>query len=62
MYKRQDITRARQILGWEPKIDRAEGLRRTYAYFKSLTPEELYKSASYRYGTPYEAGSHAVSK
>jgi dTDP-glucose 4,6-dehydratase len=28
-------------LNWEPKIDRAEGLKRTYAYFKSLTEEEL---------------------
>lgn len=29
-----DITKARQILGWEPKIGRAEGLKRTYEYFK----------------------------
>ncbi len=42
--RRPDITRAREVLGWEPKIDRAEGLKRTYAYFKSLTPEELNKS------------------
>lgn len=33
--KRQpDITKARDILGWEPKIDRAEGLRRTLEYFQ----------------------------
>ncbi|MBB6610835.1 SDR family oxidoreductase [Pontibacter sp. Tf4] len=33
--KRQpDITKAREILGWEPKVDRAEGLRRTLEYFK----------------------------
>ncbi|MCS6967277.1 MAG: SDR family oxidoreductase [Cytophagales bacterium] len=32
--RRPDITKARQILGWEPQIDRAEGLRRTYEYFK----------------------------
>jgi dTDP-glucose 4,6-dehydratase len=31
--RRPDITRARQLLGWEPKIDRSEGLRRTLAYF-----------------------------
>ena len=42
--RQPDITRAREVLGWEPKIDRAEGLKRTYAYFKSLTPEELNKS------------------
>ncbi len=33
--KRQpDITKAREILGWEPKVDRAEGLKRTLEYFK----------------------------
>jgi dTDP-glucose 4,6-dehydratase len=41
--RQPDITLARKLLGWEPKIDRAEGLKRTYAYFKSLSPEELYK-------------------
>lgn len=39
--RQPDITKARQLLGWEPKIDRAEGLKRTYAYFKSLSQEEL---------------------
>jgi dTDP-glucose 4,6-dehydratase len=32
--RRPDISRARQVLGWEPKIDRADGLRRTLAYFR----------------------------
>lgn len=33
--KRQpDITKAREILGWEPQVDRAEGLKRTLEYFK----------------------------
>jgi len=41
--RRPDITKAKEILGWEPKIDRAEGLKRTYDYFKSLPKEELYK-------------------
>lgn len=41
--RRPDITLAKKLLGWEPKIDRAEGLKRTYAYFKSLSNEELYK-------------------
>ena len=31
--RRPDITRAREILGWEPKVDLAEGLRRTLASF-----------------------------
>ncbi|MCA6364562.1 MAG: SDR family oxidoreductase [Bacteroidetes bacterium] len=41
--RQPDITRARNLLGWEPKVDRAEGLRRTYAYFKGLSHDELYK-------------------
>ncbi len=43
--RRPDISRAREILGWEPKISRAEGLRITYDYFRSLPPEELSKTA-----------------
>lgn len=42
--RQPDITKARQILGWEPKVDRAEGLKITYEYFKSLTKEELFKT------------------
>ncbi|MCS7046206.1 MAG: GDP-mannose 4,6-dehydratase, partial [Gemmataceae bacterium] len=33
--RRPDISRARQLLGWEPTVDRREGLRRTLAYFRS---------------------------
>ncbi len=40
--RQPDITKAKSILGWEPKISRAEGLKITYSYFKSLTKEELY--------------------
>jgi dTDP-glucose 4,6-dehydratase len=32
--RKPDISRARQLLGWEPRIDRHEGLRRTLAYFQ----------------------------
>ncbi len=39
--RRPDITKAREILGWEPKISRAEGLKITYEYFKSLPKEAL---------------------
>ncbi|GAB5416356.1 MAG: SDR family oxidoreductase [Crocinitomicaceae bacterium] len=42
--RQPDISKARSILGWEPKVDRAEGLRRTYEYFKSLSEEELNRS------------------
>jgi len=38
--RKPDITKARELLGWEPKVDRAEGLKITYDYFKSLPPEE----------------------
>jgi dTDP-glucose 4,6-dehydratase len=41
--RQPDISLARRVLDWEPRIQRAEGLGRTYAYFKSLSPEELYK-------------------
>ncbi|MFM8433543.1 MAG: UDP-glucuronic acid decarboxylase family protein [Bacteroidota bacterium] len=43
--RQPDISRARDILGWEPKINRSVGLERTYAYFKSLPPEELKRTA-----------------
>lgn len=39
--RRPDITKAKEILDWEPKVDRAEGLRLTYEYFKSLPESEL---------------------
>jgi dTDP-glucose 4,6-dehydratase len=43
--RQPDISRAREILKWEPTITREEGLKRTYAYFKTLSAEELNKSA-----------------
>ncbi|MBB78886.1 MAG: NAD-dependent dehydratase [Crocinitomicaceae bacterium] len=43
--KRQpDITKAKDILSWEPRIDRSEGLKITYDYFNSLSEEELKKT------------------
>ncbi len=44
MQRQPDITRAREILGWEPKVSREEGMKITYNYFKGLTEEELFKS------------------
>jgi dTDP-glucose 4,6-dehydratase len=32
--RKPDITLARKLLGWEPKVDREEGLKRTLEYFK----------------------------
>jgi len=34
--RRPNITKAKEILGWEPKISRAEGMQRTYEYFKTV--------------------------
>jgi dTDP-glucose 4,6-dehydratase len=30
-----DISKAKSILGWQPKVDRAEGLKLTFEYFKN---------------------------
>jgi dTDP-glucose 4,6-dehydratase len=39
--RRPDITKAKQLLKWEPKVSRKEGLKITYEYFRSLSKEEL---------------------
>ena len=41
--RKPDITKARKILNWEPTVERAEGLAKTYDYFKSLPSEEWTK-------------------
>ena len=41
--RQPDITKARELLGWQPTIGRKEGLKITFDYFKSLPAEELYK-------------------
>lgn len=38
-----DISKAKAILDWEPKVSRSEGLKKTYDYFKSLPEEEWSK-------------------
>ena len=40
--RKPDITKAKKMLNWFPKIDRSEGLNLTYEYFKGLTKEELF--------------------
>jgi dTDP-glucose 4,6-dehydratase len=37
--RRPDITRARKLLGWEPVVGRAEGMRRTMEYFQAKVRE-----------------------
>lgn len=41
--RRPDISKARSLLNWEPRISRSEGLKRTLVYFQSLDPQDLYK-------------------
>jgi dTDP-glucose 4,6-dehydratase len=38
--RKPDITKAKEILGWTPKVDRKEGLKITLDYFKSIPMEE----------------------
>lgn len=44
LQRQPDITKARDILGWQPKILREEGMKKTYEYFKGLSKKELLKS------------------
>jgi dTDP-glucose 4,6-dehydratase len=49
--RRPDITKARELLNWEPKVNRAEGLKITYDYFKSLPQEALVNNAHKDFNT-----------
>lgn len=44
LQRQPDISLAKEMLNWQPKVDRSSGMAQTYAYFKSLSPEELHKS------------------
>jgi len=46
--RKPDITKAKAILDWEPKVSRAEGLKITYEYFKSLSPDDLHRMAHHK--------------
>ena len=43
LQRQPDTSKAKDILGWEAKVSRAEGMKITYDYFKSLSKEELLK-------------------
>ena len=45
LQRQPDIRLAKKILNWEPKINREEGMKITYDYFKALSEDDLYKSA-----------------
>jgi dTDP-glucose 4,6-dehydratase len=36
--RRPDITKAKRVLGWEPKVNLEDGLRESIEYFKALAP------------------------
>jgi dTDP-glucose 4,6-dehydratase len=46
--RQPDITKAREILGWEPKVSRHDGLKITYDYFRNFSTERLYEESNHR--------------
>jgi dTDP-glucose 4,6-dehydratase len=46
--RKPDITRAKAILNWEPKVGREEGLKITYDYFRGLPKERLFDEVEHR--------------
>jgi dTDP-glucose 4,6-dehydratase len=44
MQREPDISKAKEILGWQPMVSREDGMRKTFEYFKNLSKEELTKS------------------
>jgi dTDP-glucose 4,6-dehydratase len=43
MQRQPNISKAKELLNWEPKVERKEGLKTTLEYFKSLSREDLYE-------------------
>jgi UDP-glucuronate decarboxylase len=50
--RRPDITKARRVLGWEPRVSAAEGIAQTIEYFRALLPA---RSGNGRAGTRHAA-------
>jgi len=44
MQRQPDISKAKKILDWEPKVGREEGMKKTFEYFKTLSTKELEKT------------------
>ncbi len=44
LQRQPDISRAKEILDWEPKVHRSEGLKKVFEYFKSLPHDQLWES------------------
>lgn len=47
--RKPDITKAQELLGWKPKINREEGLKITYDYFKNFPIEYLIKNKNCKF-------------
>lgn len=47
--RQPDISRAMKLLEWSPKVDRSDGLKITYDYFRNLSKEELNETAHYNF-------------
>lgn len=47
--RRPNIDKAKAILDWEPQVSRAEGLKITYDFFKSLSEKELMEVDHYNF-------------
>ena len=43
LQRKPDVSKAKEVLRWSPKISRSEGLKLTYNYFQSLSEDQLYK-------------------
>jgi dTDP-glucose 4,6-dehydratase len=46
--RQPDITKAREILNWEPQVSREDGLKITYEYFRNFSKERLYEESNHR--------------
>ncbi|MHC4377836.1 MAG: SDR family NAD-dependent epimerase/dehydratase, partial [Planctomycetota bacterium] len=44
--RQPDITRAKELLGWEPKVDLHTGLTRTLEYFRERLAQDAAEAAS----------------
>ena len=44
LQRQPNIDKAKEILGWQPRVSRSKGMQKTFEYFKSLSKEELFKS------------------
>ena len=60
MQRKPDISKAKAILDWTPKVMRDEGLEKTYTWFKSLPEQQLYRK-EHRSFDEYSRKEHQTS-